>query len=59
MIVTIIKLILKTIFVDFFISILIKFYHDLNKYILKPERIEKMAGKYGIDFIDYLDAIDV
>jgi hypothetical protein len=26
---------------------------------LKPERIEKMACKYGIDFIDYLDAIDV
>jgi hypothetical protein len=36
-----------------------EFYHDLNKYILKPERIEKMACKYGIDFIDYLDAIDV
>ena len=36
-----------------------EFYHDLNKYILNPERIKKMAGEYGIEFIDYLDAIDV
>jgi hypothetical protein len=36
-----------------------EFYHELNKYILNPERIKKMAGEYGIEFIDYLDAIDV
>lgn len=36
-----------------------EFYHDLNKYILKPERIEKMAHDYGINFIDYMDAIAV
>ena len=34
-----------------------QFYHDLNKYVLKPQRIEKMAHNYGIEFIDYLDAI--
>lgn len=34
-------------------------YHDLNKYILKPERIEKMADKFGMNFCDYLDAIAV
>lgn len=36
-----------------------EFYHELNKVIFKPERIEKMAQKYGIEFFDYLDAIDV
>jgi len=34
-----------------------QFYQDLNKYILKPERIEKMAGEYRINCIEYLDAI--
>ena len=36
-----------------------EFYHELNKYICKPERIERIAGQYGIEFFDYLDAIDV
>lgn len=36
-----------------------EFYHELNKYILKPERIEKMAHDYGINSIEYLDAIGV
>jgi hypothetical protein len=34
-------------------------YHDLNKYILKPERIDKIADKFGMNFCEYLDAIDV
>jgi hypothetical protein len=32
-------------------------YLELNKVILKPERIQIMATNYGIDFFDYLDAI--
>lgn len=32
-------------------------YYELNKYILNPVRIEKMADHYGIEFIDYLDSI--
>lgn len=36
-----------------------EFYHELNKYICKPERIERIAGQYGIEFFDYLDAIAV
>lgn len=32
-------------------------YYELNKYILKPERIEKMSATYNIEFIDYIDAI--
>ena len=33
------------------------FYIELNKYILKPERVEKMATTYHMEFCDYLDAI--
>lgn len=33
------------------------FYIELNKVILKPERIQNMATIYDIDFFDYLDAI--
>jgi len=36
-----------------------EFYHDLNKYILDPERIHKIADKFSMSFCDYLDAIDV
>lgn len=32
-------------------------YYELNKYILKPERIEKMSRDYGINSIEYMDAI--
>jgi len=32
-------------------------YLQLNKAILKPERIQNMATIYDIDFFDYLDAI--
>lgn len=35
------------------------FYRELNKIVLKPERIEKMSGHFGIGFFDYLDAIVV
>jgi len=34
-----------------------QFYHDLNKYILNPDRVEKMAAAHEIEFIDYMDAI--
>jgi hypothetical protein len=34
-------------------------YYELNKYILNPQRIEKMATKFGLEFSAYLDAIDV
>lgn len=33
------------------------FYIELNKVILKPQRIENMASNYGVDFFEYLDAI--
>lgn len=36
-----------------------KLYHELNTYILNPERVEKIACEYGMELIDYLDAIDV
>ena len=36
-----------------------EFYCELNKYILKPERIEKMSHEYGMDEITYMDAIGV
>lgn len=36
-----------------------QFYHEINKYVLKPERIEKMAQQFGIEFFDYMDAIAV
>jgi len=35
------------------------FFVELNQYILKPERVERMAEQCGVDFFDYLDAIDV
>lgn len=35
------------------------FYQDLNKYIMNPKRIEKMALQFHIDFFDYLDLIDI
>ena len=34
-----------------------KLYIELNKVILKPQRIESMATHYDIDFFEYLDAI--
>jgi len=34
-------------------------YYELNTYILNPERVEKIACKYGVDICGYLDAIDV
>lgn len=34
-----------------------QFYEDLNKYVLKPERIERFSQKFGLEFFDYLDAI--
>jgi len=33
------------------------FYNELNKYILHPKRIEKMATQFDIGFFDYLDVI--
>lgn len=36
-----------------------EFYQDLNKYVLKPERIEKMSHQFGLEFFEYLDAIGV
>ena len=33
------------------------FYCDLNKYVLKPERIERFSEQFGMEFFDYLDAI--
>jgi len=35
------------------------FFSDLNKYVLKPERIERISGQFGIEFFDYLDSLDV
>lgn len=34
-------------------------YYELNKYILNPDRVEKMSSEYGLDTYDYLDAIAV
>ena len=34
-----------------------EFYHELNKVVLKPERIEKMSQQFGLEFFDYLEAI--
>lgn len=34
-----------------------KFYLELNKYILKPERVENMATTYNMEFCEYLDKI--
>lgn len=34
-----------------------EFYHELNKVVLKPERIEKISQRFGIEFFDYLEAI--
>lgn len=36
-----------------------EFYWELNKYVLHPDRIERMASKYSMEFFDYLDAIAV
>lgn len=33
------------------------FYNELNKHILKPERIQNMAAAHNIDFFEYLDTI--
>ncbi len=35
------------------------FFVDLNKYVLKPERLEKISGQFGLDLFDYLDALDI
>lgn len=32
-------------------------YYELNKSVLKPQRIQNIADKFGIDFFDYLEAI--
>lgn len=34
-----------------------EFYHELNKVVLKPERIEKFSQQFGVEFFDYLEAI--
>jgi hypothetical protein len=36
-----------------------QFYHDLNAYILHPERLENICCEYGVEWPDYLDAIAV
>lgn len=36
-----------------------QFYHELNAYILHPERLENICCEYGIEWPDYLDAIAV
>lgn len=33
------------------------FYQELNKHVLNPKRIQKMAGQFDIDFCEYVDAI--
>jgi hypothetical protein len=35
------------------------FCKDLTKYTYHPERISRMAEKFGIEFDEYLDAIDM
>jgi len=34
-----------------------EFYHELNKVVLKPERVEKISRRFGLEFFDYLDVI--
>jgi len=35
-----------------------EFYCELNKYVLNPERIERFSQKFGMEFFEYLDALD-
>jgi len=35
------------------------FFVELNQYILKPDRVQKMSEQFNIDFFDYLDALDI